>query len=202
MKKYLANILGYFLIFSLAALLHGCNLNRIIEDALTDETEDGTNQLITAKIDGRDFSAESDFVEAELTHHSELNMFLFAISAGEPRFHEGEGVVAVAIGLVFHGRDFSSLTKESMLKPRKDIPTGDFPLMDDYYVEGLVVEDLENADWEYEARAPETIEVVITEIDHNNKLISGNFAFTAYDSDRDTHIEVTEGEFKNIRWTN
>lgn len=207
MKNHRTNVFGCFLIFSLTVVLHGCDLSGIIEDALIDKTEeeneDGDSQLVTAKIDGRDFFARNDPFAAELTQ-LESNSFLFEITAGDLQFQEGKGLVGVAIGLVFYGQNFSSLAKGTVLKPAVVIEdllaADDYAFIDDYYVVGFVGEKLEDVDFPYEAATDETIDVVITEIDHGNKRISGKFEFTAYDEGRDKHVKVTDGEFKNISW--
>ncbi|MBN3519078.1 hypothetical protein JYB62_03605 [Algoriphagus lutimaris] len=54
----------------------------------------------------------------------------------------------------------------------------------------------------YQASSNHTgeMELIITDIDVNKKLISGRFSFTALDEVNGTLIEVENGTFDNIKW--
>lgn len=211
MKKHRTNVFGCFLIFFLAITLSGCNLSSIIEDVINEELKqedeentDGEKQLVTAKIDGRDFSnsgfgEEYDGIIVSFSDaNPDQNFLVIGIAAMNLPLHKEEDPAGISVGLSMLGPNFSSLAKGTVFKPA--VTVKDRPFIDDFYVLGLVREDLENDGLAYEANTEglETIEVVITEIDHQNKRISGKFEFTAYDVKRDRYVKVTDGVFKNI----
>lgn len=223
MKKHRTNVLGCFLIFLLTIALNGCDLSRIIEDNIIEEIEEkqdelnqedeentnGEKQLVTAKIDGRDFSTntflfnETEVISVGFDNYPEQNMFALGFVAMDIRL--GDKTVD-AIYLYMHGPDFSSLTKGTVFKPLVALEdhfsvNDNHYVFDDYYAWGMVARSI-NEDSKYGGTTlgTGTIEVVITEIDHENKLISGKFEFTGYDDDGNGSMEVTDGEFKNIRW--
>lgn len=213
MKEHRTNVFGSFFIFFLAVALNGCDLSGIIEDAINDELNqedeentDGEKQLVTAKIDGKDFSntgfgKEYDGIIVSFSDaNPDQNVLVIGILAMNLPVHKEEAPAGISVGLSMLGPNFSSLAKGTVFKPAVTIKDRSF--FDDFYVVGLVSETLGNDGPAYEANTEEleTIEVVITEIDHENKLISGKFEFTGYDDDGNGSMEVTDGEFKNIRW--
>lgn len=185
----------YYFLFAL--LVNGC----IIIDDLGDDDDvkdDPEAQVMTAKVDGVDFSVvesedkliQLDFFEGSL----DLNGDYYEINLNAYDFGSSH---VTTITLILYGANYSDLKAGSQF--------GGAIWKDESVFIGAIggvgrARIGDEVDSGGITPIEGSINVEITKLDKENELISGEFSFVAYDEDNDENIVVTDGVFTNVKF--
>lgn len=171
-------------LFLTLVLLTGCSSN---DDSNDLDYLDGA--YLTAKVNGQNFVAEGnslfDGVHAQLVEAGPV----FAFAIGAASFDGSTNTEAIGIGL--GGLDFNVITAG----------TEYFAQQEDITVSGYYSEQDENGTY-LSSESELNAYVKITAIDKVNKIVSGEFYFTAIDDDNPNILyNVTDGIFNDVQYT-
>lgn len=197
------NTISFYSTLLLAAciLFSSCNLSDLVEDTLEENEPQEGDHFVKAIVNGADFMAlvpkgkdiQVDLVEAE--HKTSSLGFSLIISAADVVLSSQRGVL-IQIHLmgpdltgVQVGTQFETMNEENLIA-------------DSFRAFAVISKGHLEEFEEYEAGTAEqgSINVEITAYDPEERLVSGNFSFEAYDEAADIIVKVTNGEFKNITW--
>ena len=153
-------------------------------------TEMGLDGQISARIDGESFTSEA-FDGAVEASFSEVDLgdtkyFVMAIGGADLSSNSLR-----AVGIAFGGFDFSNVTAGSEFKGISNEEGNPFAL-GTYQLE----RDIDEINASSENTSSATIR--ITAINREQRLISGEFSFTATDEETNESYNVTNGVFTNI----
>ncbi|GEQ85203.1 hypothetical protein ULMS_07110 [Patiriisocius marinistellae] len=179
------------LLFSFLTLaLNSCgsdDAEDIIED-IGGGGGDGSIAQITAKVNGNDFSSlvVEGAVEARLSllPINGNQAYVFAIGGADLN-----GGLPTAIGIAMGDSNFDALVNGKVHQGINDSNLEEQFALGTYQENDEINATTENTD---------NAIVKVTFIDKTNKVISGEFSFTATDEDSGQTFEVTQGRFTNV----
>jgi len=157
------------------------------EDMIDEMTSNG-GASFTARVNNMDFDAESDFIDANVTIQS--GFYVISIAAGDPL--DQNNAQAIALGMF--GTDFDSLESGQQWNV---IPDNQNQFMDvavGGYAFGIATDQITDTG----TTDVTQINVRLTCIDRDRRLISGEFNFVALEEETNTTFTVTNGVFTNI----
>ncbi|WP_215224928.1 hypothetical protein [Echinicola shivajiensis] len=157
-------------------------------------------EKITCKLNGENFAADNnesvlDLVKAELVEKDQY--FLLTVYGAELLDDGG----AKAVGFKIGGLSIEELQAGNTYETWEELENspGDF-----VGVMGAVEErpSVQSDESIYKASSNHTKKIFleITEVDHEAKTFSGTFSFDALDDVSGVNINVTEGQFENVKW--
>jgi hypothetical protein len=193
-KKLFTTCLSAFL---LLAVVTGCE---IVRDTFPESEKNGK---IVCLIDGVKFEAAGnksiaamDFIVTEMEKKDDTYLLtVFAISQ-----HKGTG--ALAVGFKIAGSRLEDLEPGVTLTQwnYNEAIVGSFEgVMGG--VEGRTSKDSDDTVFKASSNHADKMSLTVTEIDLSKKSISGTFQFEAKDQETEKFVEVTNGEFRNVQWT-
>ncbi len=172
----------FYLIASMALFLLNCTPEDI-KNKIEDTFDITAGDDFTAKVNGADFGANKDYVEATITVQS--GIYAVAIAGGDLTGLQTGKV----IGIGFGGSDYDDLQAGSTW----DSPEANLG------AEGGYKEDNNSENGtEINAGDVESIFIKVTAIDKVNHSISGEFNFVATDEDTGKQYTITNGKFTDI----
>jgi hypothetical protein len=184
-------LIGLLLVFG------GCDL---IQDTFPESDAKGK---ISCRVNGEAFEAAGnksiaamDFVVAEMER--EGNTFLLTVVGVSQ--HDGGG--ALAVGFKLGGYSLADIQAGTTLTQWNydESIIGDFEgVMGG--VEERASANSDEAKYKASSNHADLMSLTVTEFDTLQKKLSGTFYFKAKDQYNGTEVEVTEGKFSNLKWT-
>jgi len=184
-------LIGLLLVFG------GCDL---IQDTFPETDEKGK---ISCKVNGEQFEAAGnksiaamDFIAAEMER--EGNTFLLTV-VGVSQY---DGGGALAVGFKLGGHSLADIQPGTTLTEWNydESIIGDFEGAMGGVEERTSVNS-DEAKYKASSNHADLMSLTVTEFDTLQKKLSGTFYFKAKDQYIGTEIEVTEGVFSNVEWT-
>ena len=167
------------LLLTLIAILitSSCNLGEVVDP------QDGTN-MISAKIDGGDFSVSGLLVSAE---YSDINGMVHTLSIGgakPPLNGVTEGIVLAIVSTDSSGiKAGETYTAVSTAK----VGAGEYVFEDS------------SSDIKAYSENTDVATITVTKIDFTEKMVSGTFSFDAVDEDDPNKVyQIRDGKFEDV----
>lgn len=185
-----------YLIASLS-VFGGCDL---IQDTFPESDKKGK---ITCKVNGEEFAAAGnkglaamDFIAAEMER--EGNSFLLTV-VGVTQY---DGGGALAVGFKLGGHSLADIQPGTTLTEWNydESVIGNFEGTMGGVEERASVKS-EEAKYKASSNHADLMSLTVTEFDTLENKLSGTFYFEAKDQQNGTEIEVTDGVFSNVEWT-
>ncbi|WBL44215.1 hypothetical protein PBT90_05880 [Algoriphagus halophytocola] len=170
------------------------------DDQLIEEDDDNEKALRTEfsyKVDGKEISGvviEGENSITTLTGELKQNTDYTSISIGSVIFDSDKLYATVIIinttkpfSSIKEGDSFEGNTSNPVLLTIATLGIADFD------------DDTVDYSGDLTTYKDQNLMINITEIDHENKLVSGTFSFDSHSTELDIHKKVTEGKFSNLR---